>query len=306
MARPRRPKPKESGRRTKKKVSILNTESIEYVDWKDVNLLRRFQSDRAKIRARRVTGNNTQQQRQVAVAIRSAREMALLPYTNRVTTHRGGGGGRGEIHRITAASVMFAADNMNKVLDEAVQTLGRWLRAGIKTRVNVNVSARQLEHGGDLALQVENALICHGVPADALCLEITEHQLVRDLDHTTVELEKLRRLGVRVALDDFGTGYSSLSYLQHFAVDRLKIDRSFLADSATPDWESHGIIAAVIALARHLKADVVAEGIETSTELARVEALGCDFGQGYYFARPMRPKPVASLLELALPPADVA
>ncbi|MCB1029389.1 MAG: 30S ribosomal protein S18, partial [Microthrixaceae bacterium] len=73
MARPRRPKPKESGRRTKKKVSILNTESIEYVDWKDVNLLRRFQSDRAKIRARRVTGNDTQQQRQVAVAIRNAR-----------------------------------------------------------------------------------------------------------------------------------------------------------------------------------------------------------------------------------------
>lgn len=95
MARPRRPKPKESTRRTKKKVSILNTESIDYVDWKDVNLLRRFQSDRAKIRARRVTGNNTQQQRQIAVAIRNAREMALLPYTNRVTTHRGGGGGRG-------------------------------------------------------------------------------------------------------------------------------------------------------------------------------------------------------------------
>lgn len=93
MARPRRPKPKESTRRTKKKVSILNTESIDYVDWKDVNLLRRFQSDRAKIRARRVTGNNTQQQRQIAVAIRNAREMALLPYTNRVTTHRGGGGG---------------------------------------------------------------------------------------------------------------------------------------------------------------------------------------------------------------------
>ena len=77
MARPRRPKPKESGRRTKKKVSILNTESIEYVDWKDVNLLRRFQSDRAKIRARRVTGNNTQQQRQIAVAIRNAREISL-------------------------------------------------------------------------------------------------------------------------------------------------------------------------------------------------------------------------------------
>lgn len=80
-------------RRGKKKVSILTQEKIEYVDWKDVNLLRRFISDRAKIRARRVTGNSTQQQRDVAMAIKNAREMALLPYTNRVTTQRGGRGG---------------------------------------------------------------------------------------------------------------------------------------------------------------------------------------------------------------------
>ena len=80
-------------RRGKKKVSILTQEKIEYVDWKDVNLLRRFISDRAKIRARRVTGNSAQQQRDVAMAIKNAREMALLPYTNRVTTQRGGRGG---------------------------------------------------------------------------------------------------------------------------------------------------------------------------------------------------------------------
>jgi small subunit ribosomal protein S18 len=86
----RTPKGKESTRRVKKKVSILNQESVEYVDWKDANLLRRFMSDRAKIRARRVTGNDTQQQREVAKAIKNAREMALLPYTNRVTTQRGG------------------------------------------------------------------------------------------------------------------------------------------------------------------------------------------------------------------------
>ncbi len=80
-------------RRGKKKVSILTQEKIEYVDWKDVNLLRRFTSDRAKIRARRVTGNSAQQQRDVAMAIKNAREMALLPYENRVTTQRGGRGG---------------------------------------------------------------------------------------------------------------------------------------------------------------------------------------------------------------------
>ena len=82
MAKPqqKRGKPKDTGRRVKKKVSILNTEQVEYIDWKDANLLRRFMSDRAKIRARRVTGNDTKQQRDVAIAIKNAREMALLPY----------------------------------------------------------------------------------------------------------------------------------------------------------------------------------------------------------------------------------
>lgn len=87
---PKRGKPKDSGRKMKKKVSVLNTEAVTYVDWKDVNLLRRFMSDRAKIRARRVSGNDSQQQKEIARAIKNAREMALLPYTNRVTTQRGG------------------------------------------------------------------------------------------------------------------------------------------------------------------------------------------------------------------------
>lgn len=96
-AAPKRGKNKDNARRSKKKVSLLTTERVDYVDYKDVNLLRRFQSDRAKIRARRVTGNDAQQQREVARAIKNAREMALLPYTNRVTTQRGQRGeGRGE------------------------------------------------------------------------------------------------------------------------------------------------------------------------------------------------------------------
>jgi small subunit ribosomal protein S18 len=89
-------KPRESNRRPKKKVSVLVQEEVDYVDWKDVNLLRRFMSDRAKIRARRVTGNTAQQQRQIAVAVKNAREMALLPYTSRVTTQRGRPRGDGE------------------------------------------------------------------------------------------------------------------------------------------------------------------------------------------------------------------
>ena len=85
---PKKPKAKEAGRRRKKKVSVLTQERIGYVDWKDINLLRRFMSDRAKIRARQVTGNDQQQQKEIARAIKNAREMALLPYNNRITTQR--------------------------------------------------------------------------------------------------------------------------------------------------------------------------------------------------------------------------
>ncbi len=95
MAKPKRGKNKDNARRAKKKVSPLTIEKVEYVDYKDVELLKRFMSDRAKIRARRVTGNDSQQQRVIARAIKNAREMALLPYTNRVTTQRGNKGDRG-------------------------------------------------------------------------------------------------------------------------------------------------------------------------------------------------------------------
>ena len=96
MAKPVRTKNKDSARRAKKKISLLITERVEYVDWKDVNLLRRFMSDRAKIRARRVTGNSVQQQAEIAKAIKNAREMALLPYASRVTQTRGPKRGDGE------------------------------------------------------------------------------------------------------------------------------------------------------------------------------------------------------------------
>lgn len=89
-AAPKRGKNKDNARRSKKKISLLSQEKVDYVDYKDINLLRRFMSDRAKIRARRVSGNDSQQQKEIARAIKNAREMALLPYTNRVTTQRGG------------------------------------------------------------------------------------------------------------------------------------------------------------------------------------------------------------------------
>ncbi len=108
---------RESTRKVKKKVSILDSERIEYVDWKDVNLMKRFVSDRAKIRARRVTGNDSQQQREIARAVKNAREMALIPYTSRVTTQRGGrrdrdeDGGRGRGPRPEAGTEFEPIEN---------------------------------------------------------------------------------------------------------------------------------------------------------------------------------------------------
>lgn len=120
MARPRT-KNKDNARRSKKRVSILTQEKVTYVDYKDVNLLRRFQSDRAKIRARRVTGNSAQQQAEVAMAIKNAREMALLPYSNRVTQQRGGrrddrGRGRDREERSDADDVN--EDHFDETVDE--------------------------------------------------------------------------------------------------------------------------------------------------------------------------------------------
>lgn len=114
---PKRAKNKDNARRSKKKISLLSQEKVDYVDYKDVNLLRRFMSDRAKIRARRVSGNDSQQQKEIARAIKNAREMALLPYTNRVTTQRGGRD-RGE-RRGDNAEVETMNDDLNVDIYEA-------------------------------------------------------------------------------------------------------------------------------------------------------------------------------------------
>jgi small subunit ribosomal protein S18 len=113
----KRGKNKDNARRSKKKTSILTIEKVTYVDYKDVNLLRRFMSDRAKIRARRVTGNDAQQQREVAKAIKNAREMALLPYTNRITTQRGGKGDRGRDRDDRGSRDRPPRDDDNSVLE---------------------------------------------------------------------------------------------------------------------------------------------------------------------------------------------
>jgi diguanylate cyclase (GGDEF)-like protein/PAS domain S-box-containing protein len=173
------------------------------------------------------------------------------------------------------------------VLLEACRQARRWQKqdpSGRTLVMSVNLSARQLQQP-DLAGQVRRALRQTGLSPSALELEITESVLMQDVELALATLAALKTLGVRLAIDDFGTGYSSLSYLQRFPVDTLKVDRSFVS-GLEHDSGSAAIVQAVTALAQALGLSVTAEGIETAAQLARLRALGCSHGQGYYFARP--------------------
>jgi diguanylate cyclase (GGDEF)-like protein len=161
--------------------------------------------------------------------------------------------------------------------------------------IAVNLSVRQLEHP-DLVDHVLEALESAGLPADRLVVEVTESVFLDDSGAGLATLAELRQLGVRVALDDFGTGYSSLGYLQRFTVDILKIDRRFVATLAADSCEPE-LAGAIIGLARSLRLDVVAEGIEEPEQTERLRELGCRLGQGYLFARPGPPGDLTRLLE---------
>jgi diguanylate cyclase (GGDEF)-like protein/PAS domain S-box-containing protein len=162
--------------------------------------------------------------------------------------------------------------------------------------MSVNISMKQLQLG-DIVADVRDALAESGLAPGSLVLEITETAMMSDTDLAVHRLEELKALGVRLALDDFGTGYSSLSYLSRLPVDVLKMDRSFLRDGATPD----GLAAAVVALGKTLNLQVIAEGIELEEQWHALRDLGCTFGQGFYFARPMDTASTVEYLRLVSP-----
>jgi len=162
--------------------------------------------------------------------------------------------------------------------------------------LSVNVSPIQLQQP-DFLDEVEAVLAETGFAPERLILEITETAMFRDTQATIRKLQALRERGVRIAIDDFGTGYSSLSYLRRFPVDILKIAKDFIgpADGAPEEW---AFAAAIVALGRTLGLRVVAEGIEEPGQLERLRELGCEFGQGYLFARPGPIEGLASVLGL--------
>jgi diguanylate cyclase (GGDEF)-like protein/PAS domain S-box-containing protein len=184
------------------------------------------------------------------------------------------------------------------VLREACRQVKAWQErwpTPAPLTIAVNLSARQLQHPG-VVDEVRAALAAAGLDPQSLVLEITETAIMEQLDAAITILTELRRLGVRLALDDFGTGYSSLSYLQRLPVDILKIDRSFVAGVAR-SIEDSALARGILTLAQTLGLETVAEGIETAEQLATLGELGCQLGQGYFFARPLGPAAVDALLE---------
>jgi EAL domain-containing protein (putative c-di-GMP-specific phosphodiesterase class I) len=168
----------------------------------------------------------------------------------------------------------------------------------------INLSARQLLQT-DVVGSVSKALLESKMDPADIVLEITETSLMEDAQAGERVLHELRELGVRIAIDDFGTGYSSLSYLKQFPIDILKIDRTFVS-SITEGPEESALAEALIHLSRILSLDTVAEGIETSAQLQKLQGLGCAKGQGYLFSKPLPIKEIQDLLRATAASAPAA
>jgi diguanylate cyclase (GGDEF)-like protein len=181
------------------------------------------------------------------------------------------------------------------VLREVCRQSREWNAAGLPAAsIAVNISALQFARD-DFAETVAHILEETGQPADCLVLELTESLVMHDFAESARQMERLKRLGVRIAIDDFGTGYSSLSYLHRLPIDVLKIDGSFMETLNEADGTGP-IVDAVLSMAHTLGLRVVAEGVETGEQLNTLRLSGCDLIQGYFFSRPVPPAAAAAFL----------
>ncbi|WP_162520898.1 putative bifunctional diguanylate cyclase/phosphodiesterase [Pseudaquabacterium pictum] len=181
------------------------------------------------------------------------------------------------------------------VLDEVCALATRCKRAGLREQpIAVNVAASCFMADG-LVERLDQLVRSHHMSPQALVLEVTESMLMKDLDRAVERLQELHAHGFKLSLDDFGTGYSSLAYLKRFPIDELKIDRSFVIDVDHGEKES-ALVEAIVTLAHRLNMQVVAEGVETPSQAAALQRLGCHLHQGYLYARPMPAQAYEALL----------
>lgn len=183
------------------------------------------------------------------------------------------------------------------VLAEVCKQMAAWEAQGKKLVVSVNISPREFQQN-DFVEQVQEIVLSSGVRAEYLVFELTEGVLFNNIEAVRIKMQRLSRLGIRFALDDFGTGYSSLRYLKELPLSTLKIDQSFVQDITT-DSNDAAIVSTIIAMARTLGIDVVAEGVEKKEELEFLKHWGCKLFQGFYFSRAVKAKRMGSLI----PPA---
>jgi diguanylate cyclase (GGDEF)-like protein/PAS domain S-box-containing protein len=184
------------------------------------------------------------------------------------------------------------------VLENACNQAKEWQHrhpTGTPLKMSVNISARQFQRPDELVRDVVRVLETTGLAPGSLVLEITESMIMGDAEYNQATLRKLKDLGVLIAVDDFGTGYSNLAYLKRFPVDILKVDKAFV-DGLGGNAEDTAIVEAILSIAHALSLSTVAEGIETTRQLDRLEALGCEVGQGYYFSKPLPAREASALL----------
>ena len=181
------------------------------------------------------------------------------------------------------------------VLNQACKQAKCWLDMGYRLTMAVNVSANQVKFQ-DIPLMVENALAMSGYDPNRLELEITESALMQREEEIVKMLHTLRARGIRLAIDDFGTGYSSLSYLKRFPIDVLKIDKSFI-DDIPYEKDDMAIVIAIIEMGKALGYDVLAEGVEESTQMEFLKEKGCTMYQGYYKSQPLNAEQFLELLK---------
>ncbi|MGK7889668.1 MAG: EAL domain-containing protein, partial [Leptolyngbyaceae cyanobacterium] len=183
------------------------------------------------------------------------------------------------------------------ILQEACQQMRRWHTACAghpPLIISVNLSGRQFTQP-DLVQNIKTILDQTGLEGKYLKLELTESILMDDVDAVIDTLNQMKQLDLQVSIDDFGTGYSSLSYLHRFPINTLKVDRSFVMH-IDEMGEDHAIVETIITLGHHLGMDVIAEGIETAEQAQKLKDLQCEYGQGYFFAKPMPADEIETLL----------
>jgi EAL domain-containing protein (putative c-di-GMP-specific phosphodiesterase class I) len=184
------------------------------------------------------------------------------------------------------------------VLQNAAKQLRAWqveFPVAPPLSMSVNLSCKQFLQSGELLTIVDETLKATGLDPRSLALEVTETVMMENAEAALATLAQLKDRQLRISIDDFGTGYSSLSYLQRLPIDNLKIDQSFVA-LMKPAGESLEIVRSIITLAHSLGKHVIAEGVETGEQLALLRSLGCEYGQGYFFSKPLETEAAGKLI----------